>query len=220
MRMTTKLLATVATLGALATATFAYAEGQTAPEVKAAQPCAQCPVMDGQKSMEEAMNARFDSMERMLTLTDEQKPAWKAYVESSKAMHGYKNQKFDKPAVDMQERLERRIVRGEAKLEALKKFAQARAELLKVLNPSQKYVLEQREMQHGRMGGHPGMGMGMDPHHGMMHGMNPHHGMMNGQNPHQGMMNGQNPHHGMMMPPQGEEAPKADAKDAKDAAKM
>ena len=208
MRMTTKLLATVATLGALATATFAYAEGQTAPEVKAAQPCAQCPVMDGQKSMEEAMNARFDSMERMLTLTDEQKPAWKAYVESSKAMHGYKNQKFDKPAVDMQERLERRIVRGEAKLEALKKFAQARAELLKVLNPSQKYVLEQREMQHGRMGDHPGMGM--DPHHGMMHGMNPH----------QGMKNGHNPHHGMMMPPQGEEAPKADAKDAKDAAKM
>lgn len=215
MRMTTKLLATVATLGALATATFAYAEGQTAPEVKAALPYAQCPVMDGpvmggQQSMEEAMNARFDSMERMLTLTDEQKPAWKAYVESSKAMHGYKNQKFDKPAVDMQERLERRIVRGEAKLEALKKFAQARAELLKVLNPSQKYVLEQREMQHGRMGGHPGMGMGMDPHHGMMHGMNPH----------QGMMNGQNPHHRMMMPPQGEEAPKADAKDAKDAAKM
>lgn len=213
MRMTTKLLATVATLGALATATFAYAEGQTAPEVKAALPYAQCPVMDGpvmggQQSMEEAMNARFDSMERMLTLTDEQKPAWKAYVESSKAMHGYKNQKFDKPAVDMQERLERRIVRGEAKLEALKKFAQARAELLKVLNPSQKYVLEQREMQHGRMGGHPGMGM--DPHHGMMHGMNPH----------QGMMNGQNPHHRMMMPPQGEEAPKADAKDAKDAAKM
>ena len=218
MRMTTKLLATVATLGALATATFAYAEGQTAPEVKAAQPCAQCPVMNGQKSMEEAMNARFDSMERMLTLTDEQKPAWKAYVESSKAMHGYKNQKFDKPAVDMQERLERRIVRGEAKLEALKKFAQARAELLKVLNPSQKYVLEQREMQHGRMGGHPGMGM--DPHHGMMHGKDPHHGMMHGKDPHHGMMNGMDPHHGMMMQPQGKEAPKADAKDAKDAAKM
>lgn len=201
MRMTTKLLATVATLGALATATFAYAEAQTAPEVKASQPCAQCPVRGGQYSMDEVMNARFDSMERMLTLTEEQKPAWKAYVESSKAMHGYKNQKYDKPAADMQERLERRIARGEAKIEALKKFTQARAELLKVLNPSQKYVLEQREMQHGRMGG---------GHHGMM--MDPHHGMM--MDPH---------HHGMMMQPQGEEttkAPKADAKGAKEAAKM
>lgn len=180
MKMTTKLLATVAALGALATATYSYAQ----PD--ATSTASQAVMANAQAGFEEMMNARFEGLGRMLTLKDNQKAAWDAYVKASKGLHLNQMPTYDKPAVDTQERLERRLARSQARTEQIKAFTDARAALLKVLEPSQKYVLEEMEARHGRM---PGQGMGF--HHGaMMGGYGPH--MMGGYGPHM-MMNGYGP---------------------------
>lgn len=116
----------------------------------------QRPVVASQVNKEDMMNARFEGIARMLTLEANQKAAWTAYVDASKTMHMGPKKTWDKPAVDTQDRLERRIEMQTEGTEQLKAFVKARAELLKVLNPSQKYVLEQTEMTHGKM-----MGKGM-----------------------------------------------------------
>lgn len=226
MKKTTKLLATVAALGALATATYSFAAAPAQDAKADAQQAqqAQCPMMSAHYNMKDMMDARFEGLARMLTLEENQKAAWNAYVDASKAMHLGPKKTWDKPAVDTQDRLERRIEMATESTEQLKAFTKARADLLKVLNPSQKYVLEQMEMRHGRMGG------GMGGHGGMMggHGMMGQGGMMQG---HGGMMMGQDGQmdHGQMMGKDGKDmhqhhgqpAPKADAKaDKKAEAKM
>ncbi len=168
MKKTTKLLATVAALGALATASYSFAAPMAHGNTDGAQQH-QCPMMASQVNKEDMMNARFEGIARMLTLEANQKAAWTAYVDASKTMHMGPKKTWDKPAVDTQDRLERRIEMQTEGTEQLKAFVKARAELLKVLNPSQKYVLEQTEMTHGKMGGDMGghgkmMGKGMMDH--------------------------------------------------------
>lgn len=155
MKKTTKLLATVAALGALATASYSFAAPMAHGNTDGAQEH-QRPVVASQVNKEDMMNARFEGIARMLTLEANQKAAWTAYVDASKTMHMGPKKTWDKPAVDTQDRLERRIEMQTEETEQLKAFVKARAELLKVLNPSQKYVLEQTEMTHGKM-----MGKGM-----------------------------------------------------------
>ncbi|GEM_PF-1245453 len=177
MRKSTKILATVTALGALMSASLAFSapdKQTTSPQTRPA-----CPMAG--YSMSDRMDARLEGIARMLTLEDNQKAAWENYVKASKALHMKKGKTYDKPAADMQERLERRAERAQNRADSLKAYAAARAELLKVLNPSQKYVLEQVEATHGRMGGammHPHGGMPMDPHHGMMMRKYHHGGMM------------------------------------------
>lgn len=82
-----------------------------------------------------------------------------------------------KPAVDVQQRLERRAERLAARAERVKKIADTRAELLKSLSVEQKYVLESYEYRHrGFSKDGPDFRRDRDdrpfpPHHRMM----PHH---------------------------------------------
>lgn len=83
----------------------------------------------------------------MLTLTDAQKPLWKAYVDARMARFAEAPRDV-KPAVDVQDRLERRAERLAARADRVKKIADTRAELLKSLSVEQKYVLESYEYRH------------------------------------------------------------------------
>ncbi len=178
---TTRLLTTVATLGALAAASISYAapaEQKGEPETTSSATKA--------FSIKDMMDARFEGLARMLTLEEGQKAAWNNYVTASKALHLGPQKTWDKPAVDTQDRLERRVQMAEARTKLLKDFTDARAALLKVLNPPQKLVLEQVEATHGRMGGMSGMGGGMGMH-GKKTPVDPHHGKMPNDAHHQQM---------------------------------
>ncbi len=178
MSKTSKLLATVGALGALAVSGLVGA-APAQPADTTVPPCAQAP----QYSRADQVAARYEGLANMLTLKAEQQSAWKAYVDARVALAA-PQKKWDKPAVDTQERLERRAEAAEARVALLKTVTSARAELLKILSPEQKYVLESYEFTHrgkaagGMRGMGPGFHHGMAPgfHHGMGYGMT-YHGM-------------------------------------------
>lgn len=168
MTKTKKILATVAALGAMTVGSFAFAApGEDPRGGSGVPPCAEKRV-----AAQDWMMARYQSLGEMLTLTAEQKPLWKAYVDARLSRVMLPD--ADKPVVDVQQRLERRAERLAARAERVKKIADTRAALLKSLSVEQKYVLESYEFHHrrgaqdrggeweryGRPNPHPGM-----PHH-------------------------------------------------------
>ncbi|WP_443743234.1 Spy/CpxP family protein refolding chaperone [Sutterella sp.] len=147
MKKSHKIIASLTALGALCVAGAAVAapwhHGEDAPRGDA--PCAGY-------SAEDVRAAGWASMERILTLKPEQQAAWKAYVEARTALDQMPGAKFDKPAVDVQTRLERRAQVAKIRADLLGKTAAARAELFKALSPEQKYVLESYELMHSGHG--------------------------------------------------------------------
>ncbi len=53
----------------------------------------------------------------------------------------------ESPTIDIQDRLDRLATHAQKTADMVKQLASTRAELLKVLRPDQKYVLEMHEMQ-------------------------------------------------------------------------
>ncbi|WP_295476859.1 Spy/CpxP family protein refolding chaperone [uncultured Sutterella sp.] len=147
MKKSHKIIASLTALGALCVAGAAVAapwhHGEDVPRGDA--PCAGY-------SAEDVRAAGWASMERILTLKPEQQAAWKAYVEARTALDQMPGAKFDKPAVDVQTRLERRAQVAKIRADLLGKTAAARAELFKALSPEQKYVLESYELMHSGHG--------------------------------------------------------------------
>ena len=158
MNKTNKILATVATVGALAFSSFVSAAPAEEAAPQPVPPCMQTPHHVGPA---DRVALRYEALERMLTLKDDQKSAWRAYVDARVAL-ATPAKAYDKPAVDTQARLDRRAERAEARAAQIRTVAQSRAELLKVLSPEQKFVMEKFEFQH------QGVRAGHNPHHGMM----------------------------------------------------
>ena len=158
MNKTNRILATVAAVGALAFGGLAAAAPapEAAPQMP---PCMQAP----HHQPVNRIALRYEALERMLTLKEDQVSAWKAYVDARVAL-GQPGKAYDKPAVDTQDRLERRAERAEARAAQIRTVAQSRAELLKVLTPEQKFVMEKFEVQHQGVRRHA------NPHHGVMQG--------------------------------------------------
>ncbi len=176
MTKTQKLIASLTAVGALCVGSLALA----APQDHGAPPAPDngvplCPLaqkVPGGKPM------GYEAMGRVLTLTDEQKPLWQSYIDARSALRTDPGPKYDKPAADMQERLERHAAGAEARAAQLRKMADARAALLKSLSVEQKYVLETYEFNRRcmknmrtppmppqmrdfhRFRGHPGFGPG------------------------------------------------------------
>lgn len=164
MNKSTKIISSLAALGALCVGTAAMASpwhngncpGAGVPE-------AQCPIAaDGPRADGPRFNkpsrqvdpavraARWDAIARMLTIKPEQEAAWKAYTAARDAERTPIAKTDDKKlAVDVQTRLQLRADRAKVRADLLAKSAQARADLLNVLSPEQKYVLEGMEFHHG-----------------------------------------------------------------------
>ena len=108
MNKTNRILATVAAVGALAFGGLAVAAPapEAAPQVP---PCMQAPHHQPQNRIA----LRYEALERMLTLKDDQKSAWKAYVDARVAL-ATPAKAYDKPAVDTQDRLDRRAERADS----------------------------------------------------------------------------------------------------------
>ena len=140
MTKTKKILATVAALGAMTVGGFALAAPADGPRRGSDVP----PCVERSFSASDWAAARYESLGEMLTLTDAQKPLWKAYVDARMARFAEAPRDV-KPAVDVQDRLERRAERLAARADRVKKIADTRAELLKSLSVEQKYVLESYE---------------------------------------------------------------------------
>ena len=176
MTKTKKILATVAALGAMTVSGFTMAAPEDAPR-RGPQ---EAPCLERNVSPQDWAAARYESLGKMLTLTPEQEPLWKAYVDARMARFAQVD-KDVKPAVDVQSRLERRAERLAARADRVKKVAQTRAALLEKLSVEQKYVLESYEFHHRRDRGDrmkdrpaPRMDRDMPMPHGMMH--HPYHG--------------------------------------------
>ena len=192
MNKSTKIISSLAALGALCVGATAMAgpwhhpgfgPGPQADCPMAAQgpmgPHGDCPnfAPRGSEADMAYRAERWNALSRMLTITPEQKGAWDAYTAARDAVRTpIVNPESGRYAADEQTRLERRAERAKIRADLLGKAAAARAELLKVLSPEQKYVLEGMEFRHGdRM-------MDRGPHH--MRGFGPR-GPMAG--PHCGM---------------------------------
>lgn len=173
MKKSHKIITSLAALGALCVGTAAmaqpWADGTPCPRGYAAECLAGGPQAGATAA--EVRAARWAAVERMLTIKPEQQAAWKAYVEASDALRTPIETKT--VVADEQTRLERRAERAKIRADQLAKKAAVRAELLKVLSPEQKYVLEGMEFHHGRRGAHHGQGFGPGPHHGWGHGYGP-----------------------------------------------
>lgn len=163
MKKTTRIVASLAALGALCVGGVAIAApwhhcetpvdgmpcaGMNAPKHSGAgMPCA-----PQAQNRAEMRAAGWEAIGRILTLRPEQEGVWKNYVEARMALDAMPGTKFDKPAVDMQSRFERRAQIARVRADLLDKVVAARAELLKAFGPEQKYVLESFELQHGMKG--------------------------------------------------------------------
>lgn len=163
MKKITRIAASLAALGSLCVAGAAVAApwhaGEAAPE--GLPPCMSAPHHPGTDrpgvppaDRAEMRAAGWEAIGRILTLRPEQEKAWKAYVEARQALDAMPGAKFDKPAVDMQTRLERRAQVVRIRADLLDKVVAARAELFKVFGPEQKYVLESYELRHAGHGAH------------------------------------------------------------------
>lgn len=106
MTKTKKILATVAALGAMTVGGFALAAPADGPRRGSDVP----PCVERSFSASDWAAARYESLGEMLTLTDAQKPLWKAYVDARMARFAEAPRDV-KPAVDVQDRLERRAER-------------------------------------------------------------------------------------------------------------
>ena len=163
MKKTQKILASLAAVGALCVGSAAVAapwhHGGGCPMADV-PPAVQAPQRGGPSLAE-----GYAAMANVLTLTDEQKPLWKAYMDAHDALRDVPRARWDRPAADMQERLERRAQVAEARAASMKKVAETRAALLKSFSVEQKYVLESFEYSHrGMAGGRMGPGPRMHPH--------------------------------------------------------
>lgn len=158
MKKTQKILASLAAVGALCVGSAAVA----APW----HPAPGCPMADVPPAMQAPQRGGpglaegYAAMANVLTLSEEQKPLWKAYMDARDALRDLPRARWERPAVDVQERLERRAQEAEARAAAMKKVAETRAELLKSFSVEQKYVLESFEFSHrpgpaGRLGPKP-----------------------------------------------------------------
>lgn len=163
MKKTSRIVASLAALGALCiggvavAAPFHHGEvpvdgmpcaGMSAPQ----HPGVGMPCAPQAKDRMEMRAAGWEAIGRILTLRPEQEGVWKNYVEARMALDAMKGTKFDKPAVDMQSRFERRAQVARTRADLLDKVVAARAELLKAFGPEQKYVLESFELQHAGHG--------------------------------------------------------------------
>ena len=118
MTKTKKILATVAALGAMTVGGFALAAPADGPRRGSDVP----PCVERSVSAADWAAARYESLGEMLTLTDAQKPLWKAYVDARMARFAEAPRDV-KPAVDVQDRLERRAERLAARADRVKKIA-------------------------------------------------------------------------------------------------
>lgn len=146
MTKTSKLVASLAAVGALCVGTIAVAapwhHEPTPPAPNAANP-AEC--MTG---MTNRMADGYASLGSILTLKDNQKKAWDKYVQARLALMQPVFAPDQKMPVDVQGRLELRKQSYETRASRLQNVINARAELFKVLSVEQKYVLESHEMKH------------------------------------------------------------------------
>lgn len=150
MRKTQKIIASLAAVGALAVGSFAVAaplpEGALKTEGPVAGVQAPIPQAAPNSPRMERRLARFEAMARTLTFKDDaQQSAWKHYVDARLALDSLRGAHHAQPPIDEQDRLERDARAAALRADALKKVAESRASLLKVLSPEQKYVLEQME---------------------------------------------------------------------------
>ena len=98
------------------------------------------------------MKAFYESVGKTLTLTEKQTKVWKSYVDTRLAAFEERakwRQAHKVPCMDEQTRLERRVDKARLNAKLTEKVAQQRAELLKVLDPQQKMVLEAYEFKKG-----------------------------------------------------------------------
>lgn len=152
MKKSQKILASLAAVGALCIGSAAVA---------APWHHGDCPMADVPPSMQApqrgatAFAEGYPALANVLTLTDAQKPLWKAYMDARAALRDLPRARWDQPAVDVQERLERRAQVAEARAAAAKKVAETRAELIKSFSVEQKYVLESFESVHRGMPARP-----------------------------------------------------------------
>lgn len=117
--------------------------------VQAAPEAVSAPAAKAEASVEQMTptERRYEALARILTLDAEQRPAWQAYV-AARTQRAFPEVTDKGPAVDIQEHLERMAAHAQAAADKVKTLANARAELLKVLRPDQKYVFEMHESQH------------------------------------------------------------------------
>lgn len=99
-----------------------------------------------------------ETMRQMLNIKPEQKAAFDAYAAAGEAFQKDRDdlraQHWNHPATNFQDRLAQRLEMEKADVKNLEAFSAARANLLKVLSPEQKLVLESFDAHHG-------LGMGM-----------------------------------------------------------
>lgn len=166
MKKTTRIAASLAALGALCIGGVAVAAPWHHGDAQCGAPCPGMSALQGPRGGSDAApgaraaemrQAGWEAIGRILTLRPEQEGAWKAYVDARIALDAMPGVEFDKPAVDMQTRFERRAQVARVRADLLAKVVEARAELLKAFGPEQKYVLESFELQHA---GHGMRGMG------------------------------------------------------------
>jgi len=117
---------------------------------------------------ESRIEDRMASLESILTLKDNQKAAYKAYVDAKVkigAEHRAWAEKHAQRPIDEQTRLDDRAARAKMNAELFSDVAAKRAALWQVLDPQQKLVLETYETHHGfgPMGGHRDFRRGPGP---------------------------------------------------------
>lgn len=175
MRKTIASIALASILGLGAASAMAYPGMQGGPGMGQGPQCApECrgnfragPMHGPRIDRLEHVKAGYASVERLIGLRDDQKAAWSAYVNARVKFEQDRKARWEAnkgPALDQQTRLERRIERMKFELANLEVITAKRAELMKVLDAKQNYVLDQTEAHHGMRGhgrrGGPGMGPG------------------------------------------------------------
>ncbi len=113
---------------------------------------AQCMTQQADVSRLDYLKAFYESVAKTMTLTEKQAKVWKSYVDTRLAVFEERakwRQAHKVPCMDEQTRLERRADKARLNVKLTEKVAQQRAELLKVLDPKQKLVLETYEFKKG-----------------------------------------------------------------------
>lgn len=94
-----------------------------------------------------------ETMRQMLNIKPEQKAAFDAYAAAGEAYQKERDdlraQHWNHPATNYQDRLAQRLELEKADVKNLEAFSAARSNLLKVLTPEQKLVLESFDAHHG-----------------------------------------------------------------------
>ncbi len=141
-----KRIAVVAALGSVMIAGGVYAATANEKPVE--------PTVETKSTAEMTPSERrYEALARILSLSADQRPAWQAYVNARHAAV-LADVNAEGPVIDIQDRLDRLAEHAQKTADMVKTLASTRADLLKVLRPDQKYVLEMHEMQHdGRRAG-------------------------------------------------------------------